>query len=54
MPEAAATDDFFFDLNGYLVLKGALDKDSVKRLNDEFDQFPRDLPTGESWIPRES
>lgn len=46
MREATPTDDFFFDLNGYLILKGALDQDLLQRLNHEFDQFPRDLPVG--------
>ena len=48
MREATATDDFFFDLNGFLILKGALDNDLLARLNAEFDKFPRDLPTG-AW-----
>jgi ectoine hydroxylase-related dioxygenase (phytanoyl-CoA dioxygenase family) len=38
-------DDFFFDLNGYLVLGQAVDGDLLARLNSEFDAFP-DLPAG--------
>jgi ectoine hydroxylase-related dioxygenase (phytanoyl-CoA dioxygenase family) len=38
-------DDFFFDLNGYLVLRGAVDAGLLARLNAEFDAFP-DLPNG--------
>ena len=38
-------DDFFFDLNGYLVLQKAVDAALLDRLNQEFDSFP-DLPHG--------
>ena len=42
-----ARDDFFFDLNGFLILKNALDSDLLARLNAEFDQFPHEtLPLG--------
>ena len=44
-----AHDDFFFDLNGYLILKNAVDADLLARLNARFDEFPRDLPWGE-WL----
>lgn len=46
MPKARqsnAHDDFFFDLNGYLILENALDSALLAQLNAEFDQFPRDL-----------
>ena len=36
-------DDFFFDLNGYLILENALDNDLLQELNAAFDQFPHDL-----------
>jgi ectoine hydroxylase-related dioxygenase (phytanoyl-CoA dioxygenase family) len=39
--------DFMFDLNGYLILKNAVDSDLLQRLNAEFDAFPQDLPLGE-------
>lgn len=39
-------DDFLFDLNGFLILKNAVDTDLLQRLNAEFDAFPRDLPMG--------
>lgn len=35
--------DFFFDLNGYLILKNAVAPDLLQRLNAEFDAFPADL-----------
>lgn len=41
-------DDFFFDLNGYLILKNAAESDLLDRLNAEFDSFPRALPMG-AW-----
>lgn len=40
-------DDFLFDLNGFLILRDAVDADLLARLNAEFDAFPRDLPVGE-------
>ena len=46
MAAPSAMDDFLFDLNGYLVLRNALDADLLGRLNNEFDQFPLDLPLG--------
>jgi ectoine hydroxylase-related dioxygenase (phytanoyl-CoA dioxygenase family) len=41
-------DDFFFDLNGYLVLKQAADPELVERLNAAIDTLP-DVGLGE-WI----
>jgi hypothetical protein len=41
-------DDFFFDLNGYLVLKNAAQPDLVDRLNRAIDALPP-LEIGE-WI----
>ncbi len=35
-----ALDDFFFDLNGYLILKNAVNQDLLARLNAAFDAFP--------------
>ncbi|HEY0008306.1 MAG TPA: phytanoyl-CoA dioxygenase family protein [Tepidisphaeraceae bacterium] len=43
-----ALDDFFFDLNGYLILKNAVGPDLLKRLNESFDSFP-DLEFGQWW-----
>ena len=46
-PDApTALDDFLFDLNGFLVLRDAVDADLLARLDAEFDAFPRDLPLG--------
>lgn len=42
----SALDDFLFDLNGYLILKNAVDSDLLARLNTAFDQFPADLSVG--------
>jgi ectoine hydroxylase-related dioxygenase (phytanoyl-CoA dioxygenase family) len=41
-------DDFMFDLNGYLILKNAVEKDLLNRLNGGFDNFPS-LDTGQWW-----
>ena len=41
-------DDYFFDLNGYLVLKNAAEPQLVERLNATVDQLP-ELAYGE-WI----
>jgi hypothetical protein len=41
-------DDFFFDLNGFLVLKNAAPPDLVARLNKAFDNFPK-LEVNEWW-----
>jgi len=43
-----ALDDYMFDLNGYLILRNAVEPELVAALNREFDAFPRDLPTG-AW-----
>lgn len=40
-------DDFLFDLNGYLLLKNAIDADFLARLNTAFDNLPYHLETGE-------
>src|SRR5689334_5387691 len=47
MREATPLDDFLFDLNGYLVLKNALEPERVQALNEEFDRFPDDLEPGD-------
>lgn len=44
---ATPLDNFLFDLRGYLVLKNAVAPDLIARLNDEFDEFPRDLEIGD-------
>ena len=49
MPKTpSALEDFLFDLNGYLVLKNAVDADLLGRLNAAFDRFP-ELEYGEWW-----
>ncbi|MFN8441842.1 MAG: phytanoyl-CoA dioxygenase family protein [Caldilineaceae bacterium] len=44
----SALDDFLFDLNGYLVLKKAVEPELLDELNAAFDRFP-DLQVGE-WV----
>ena len=44
-----ALNDFFFDLNGYLILENAVPTELIDRLNAAFDRFPLDAETGE-WI----
>jgi ectoine hydroxylase-related dioxygenase (phytanoyl-CoA dioxygenase family) len=44
----SALDDFLFDLNGYLVLKNAVEPDLLARLHAAFDSFPP-LEYGEWW-----
>ncbi len=42
----SALDDYFFDLNGFIVIKNALEPDLLDALNASFDAFP-DLKYGE-------
>jgi len=46
MRQPSAADDFFFDLNGYLILENAVEPDLLGALNAEFDEFPRDIDLG--------
>ena len=48
MPHGAPTllDEFLFDLNGFLILKNAVDEPLLQALDAEFDAFPRDLERG--------
>ncbi|PZN92185.1 MAG: hypothetical protein DCF31_17280 [Alphaproteobacteria bacterium] len=48
MTDTFDTQDFLFDLNGYLVLPGALGPDLLADLNRAFDAFPA-LETGDWW-----
>ena len=48
MPLPSSLDDFFFDLNGFVVVRNALDTDEVRSLNDAFNRFPA-LEHGE-WV----
>ena len=43
-----ALDDFLFDLNGYLILKSAVDPELLAELNAAFDRLPP-LEQGEWW-----
>ena len=47
MREPTPLDDFLFDLNGFLVLKNALNPELLDALNVEFDQFPTDMEHGD-------
>ena len=48
MPAPTALDDYFFDLNGYLILKNAVTAAEVDELNVAFDAFPK-LKVGDWW-----
>lgn len=48
MRQPTAMEMYRFDLNGYLILRNALEPELVDALNAEFDAFPRDLPMG-AW-----
>ena len=41
--------DYFFDLNGFAILKNAIDPGLLAELNGAFDRFPRDLGHGAWW-----
>lgn len=43
MRQPNSSDDFLFDLNGFLILKKAVEPDLLSALNAEFDAIPRDL-----------
>ena len=47
--EASAEDEYFFDLNGFIVLRGAIDPTHVAACNAVLDRFPRQLALGEWW-----
>jgi len=52
LPEGTRTptalDDFLFDLNGFLILRNAVDQGLLDELNTAFDNFP-DIANGEWW-----
>jgi ectoine hydroxylase-related dioxygenase (phytanoyl-CoA dioxygenase family) len=48
MPVPTPIEDFEFDLRGFLVLRGALEADEIRRLNAAYDRFPP-LSNGE-WV----
>ena len=41
--------DYHFDLNGFAILKNAVDIEHLKELNTAFDNFPKDLAQGQWW-----
>lgn len=41
--------DYFFDLNGFAILKNAVDPELLAELNTAFDRFPQDLAYGQWW-----
>ena len=41
--------DYFFDLNGFVILKSAIDTGLLADLNEAFDRFPKDLEYGKWW-----
>jgi ectoine hydroxylase-related dioxygenase (phytanoyl-CoA dioxygenase family) len=44
----SALDDFLFDLNGYVILKNAIEPELLSDLNHAFDNFPN-LERGQWW-----
>ena len=57
-PEAAVPsdlDEYLFDLNGFLLMRGVLSADEVAEANARIDAIPRDLPRGgwHGWVQRE-
>ena len=40
MPDPSTLDDFFFDLNGYLVIKNAVEPELVAAVNGAIDALP--------------
>jgi ectoine hydroxylase-related dioxygenase (phytanoyl-CoA dioxygenase family) len=46
--QPSALDDFLFDLKGYVIIKRAVDRGLLDRLNAAFDAFP-DLDVGQWW-----
>lgn len=43
-PTPSPLDDYLFDLQGFLILRGALSRDEVAACNAAIDSLPRDLP----------
>lgn len=41
--------DYFFDLNGFVILKNAVDANLLAELNQAFDRFPQDLEYSQWW-----
>jgi ectoine hydroxylase-related dioxygenase (phytanoyl-CoA dioxygenase family) len=41
--------DYLFDLQGFIVLRNAVDAQHLKELNAAFDEFPQDLPFQGWW-----
>ena len=48
-------DEYLFDLNGFVVVRGALSKEEVADANARIDQIPRSLPRlgWHGWVQRE-
>lgn len=49
-------DEYLFDLNGFLILRGILSKAEVADANARIDEIPRALPRGgwHGWVQREN
>lgn len=52
MPKAMLTsmEEYLFDLRGYLVLRGALAPDQVRRINTRADELLSQKPDADGWI----
>src|SRR5258706_13373115 len=44
--------EYLFDLNGYLVLRGAISPDDVAAMNDTYDAIAAANIEGKSWFGR--
>jgi hypothetical protein len=54
-PVPTDLDEYLFDLQGFVILRGALSKAEVDAANAAIDQIPRDLPRlgWHGWVQRE-
>lgn len=54
-PIPSALDEYLFDLQGFVIVRGALSPEEVKAGNDAIDQIPRSLPRKgwHGWVQRE-
>jgi len=58
VPEAKVPtdlDEYLFDLNGFIIIRGALSKEEVADANERIKQIPRSLPRSgwHGWVQRE-
>ena len=46
---ATEEEEYFFDLNGFIIVKGAIDPDHVAECNEILDRYPLELTFGDWW-----